>query len=555
MPIKVTCKCGQSFAAKEQLAGKVVKCPKCAQPLRIPQPKQKPSAGQQPAAPATGGLGDLLDEAGLSGHEHDNYTGARCPSCDAPLAHNATLCVECGYNLQSGKFLKGMGEASRLGPQKAEGYEGAAQELLSKAEKALAAAPVAADRGEKESWYVPYVTALALLAVGGVGFVVWMGFSRLINMPEEAAADEASQLGTKVILYVALGMWGLGGLISFVATIMIAVYAFRTNDTVHGIFSLLITFYAVGYACFQRGRLDREVKTWAVGLFFCFSAFCIFFYEAVLSQMAFSTESLGQVMFGMLILLLFAGGLLMMFAGWIASMVVAFMDRVYHGILAILFPVYGATYCIARKNDEPVPAKLWMGGAVCIISSFVLSFLGNMLILATRTEASAADIGKVLGLFALIFIAPPIVIMLVIAGLIYAAIGLHNVMFASAKKDRISHPRFGSATFMGMVLTATIILSGFSVVTLLAAALGAAASAIGGAAGVVFGLSFILLLLHYTPVFFSVADMISYQRDAEIRRGMIVSGIFCVLWLILVVTSIVVLAFAIGLIGMLAELL
>ena len=551
MPIKVTCKCGQSFAAKEQLAGKAVKCPNCAQPIRIPAPKQKPTAGQPSAAPASGGIGDLLDEVGMGGHEHDEYTGPRCPSCDAPLAQNAALCVECGYNLQSGKFVKGMGgmgKKSPRGPQKAEGYEGVAEELLSKAERALDAAPMA-DRGEKESWFIPYLTAGALIAIGGVGFLMWMGFSYLINQEE----SDSSDLARFVLFWLACGLNLVGGILTFSAAIMIAIYAFKQNDTVHGILSLLIGFYAVVYACLQRGRLDRELKMWGLGLFCSLSALCIFFFDVVLSGLAFSTESMGQVAFGVLILLLFVGGMLLMFAGWIFSLVVCFMDRVYHGILAIFFPVYGATYCIARRNEEPVPAKLWLGGAGCIISSFVLSFLGNMLIIATRTDADWSVIGTVLGMFALMFIAPPIVVMLVLTGLIYAAIGLHNVMFVSAKKDRVSFPTFGSATFTGMVLTATMYLAGFSVVTLLVAALMVAFSSIGGATGAALGLSFTLLLLHYTPVFFSVADMISFQRGAEYRRGLIVSGIFCVLWLITVVTTIVVLALTIGLMGMLAE--
>ena len=137
MPIKVTCKCGQSFAAKDQLAGKAVKCPKCAQPLRIPQPQAKPAAGQQPAAPAAGGLTDLLDEVGLSGHEHDDYVGPRCPSCDSPMAQNAALCVVCGFNLQTGEFVKGVIQKSTAGPVQLEGFEGAAESLLQKAAKSM----------------------------------------------------------------------------------------------------------------------------------------------------------------------------------------------------------------------------------------------------------------------------------------------------------------------------------------------------------------------------------------------------------------------------------
>jgi hypothetical protein len=36
MPIPVSCRCGKSFAANDNLAGKTVKCPACQQPLAIP---------------------------------------------------------------------------------------------------------------------------------------------------------------------------------------------------------------------------------------------------------------------------------------------------------------------------------------------------------------------------------------------------------------------------------------------------------------------------------------------------------------------------------------
>lgn len=62
MSIVVTCACGQSFAAKEHLAGKIVACPSCKQPLKIPLASQTaaPEEGFFDAGPAdTGGGLDL----------------------------------------------------------------------------------------------------------------------------------------------------------------------------------------------------------------------------------------------------------------------------------------------------------------------------------------------------------------------------------------------------------------------------------------------------------------------------------------------------------------
>lgn len=62
MPISVTCQCGQSFRAKDDLAGKRVKCPKCGQPLTIPGQNPSQSGVQQVSSSASGtlSLDDLM---------------------------------------------------------------------------------------------------------------------------------------------------------------------------------------------------------------------------------------------------------------------------------------------------------------------------------------------------------------------------------------------------------------------------------------------------------------------------------------------------------------
>lgn len=108
MPIVASCQCGAKFAAQDHLAGKTVRCPKCAQPLQIPnaassptptpQPRQKPPAV---TAPAVANVGGLLDEMGMTA-----VTGVRCPQCSADTRPDAVICVKCGYNLQRGRQLK-----------------------------------------------------------------------------------------------------------------------------------------------------------------------------------------------------------------------------------------------------------------------------------------------------------------------------------------------------------------------------------------------------------------------------------------------------------------
>lgn len=544
MPIKVTCKCGQSFAAKDQLAGKVVKCPKCAQALRIPQPQQEPPAPQQPTAPAGGGLGDLLDEVGMSGHAHDDYTGARCPSCDAPLAHNATICVECGLNLQTGKFVKGVGQASRRGPVKAEGYEGAAEELLDKAERALAAAPTA-DRGEKEKWFLPYVTAGALIAVGAVGFVLWMGFSKLINMPEEQAAEQASRLGDDVVKWTAISLLGIGGLVWNVAWLMTIIHAFKFGDTIHGILSLVISGYVAVYAFIE--GLEREVKMFGISLFMMIAGLLVLSYEVMLTHMDFSASSLVQVIMGIAILVAAAAGALLLFIAWITSMVVGFMDRAYHGVLAILFPIYGASYCIVRKDENELPAKLWLYGIFITVGDLVFT-----VIMGAVNAAKAGDVGvgalivTIMILVALLVVLPMIWTQ-IIGGLIAAAIGLYNSMFAKKKKQRVELGGYGEISYMGFVVMLTSYVGAFTPMLMLGIGMTMLFAMVGGMAGFLMSLFSLLLVVHFTPMLFVLADMISYLSDAKFHRALVVSTIFLVLYIIWNVVATIVHALVRGL--------
>src|SRR5258708_17142452 len=56
MPIKFQCACGKASGAKDELAGKTVKCPGCQQPLKIPggapvaaKATAKPAGAKSPA--------------------------------------------------------------------------------------------------------------------------------------------------------------------------------------------------------------------------------------------------------------------------------------------------------------------------------------------------------------------------------------------------------------------------------------------------------------------------------------------------------------------------
>ena len=120
MPIRITCRCGQSLSVPDAMAGKSGKCPKCSESIRIPTP-----VSNAPAAPATAGkaisqgqkkvkpveakpaqsgaLDQLFADAGL-----EKKKGPECPSCKAPIDANAAMCVKCGFNLTTGQKVKGV---------------------------------------------------------------------------------------------------------------------------------------------------------------------------------------------------------------------------------------------------------------------------------------------------------------------------------------------------------------------------------------------------------------------------------------------------------------
>ena len=171
MPIKVTCQCGQSFNAKDELAGKAVKCPKCQQPLRIPaasasasapaKSAQKGAAKSPAAASDPFGGGSLFDEVGLKQHAAGTMP---CPGCGKPLAQNVIVCIECGYNMKLGRRMttaKTGGGGDDHG-----GHGGVAASLMERAAQTLEEDKDAEQATTKEGlpWWV-YLILLA--ALGG----------------------------------------------------------------------------------------------------------------------------------------------------------------------------------------------------------------------------------------------------------------------------------------------------------------------------------------------------------------------------------------------------
>ncbi len=248
MPIKVACQCGQQFAAKDELAGKRVKCPKCAAVLTIPPSGSKPAGVGK-------GVSELLDDAGMrSGIE-------RRPGCGAELGKSAVLCVMCGYDTRLGRRLKTrvggveVADNEELGELPTHGNP-----ILDAAERELARVKLEQKRLAKGApWWM-----LLLAFLGLVGFAVAM-----VSMPQDQALDN-SGLVLQVAGALVFVLYFLRFLITafkesllqgVLAVVLPPVYAFMRWDRVSG----MCIFMIIGLCVTGAGYLLIAVAPYVRG--------------------------------------------------------------------------------------------------------------------------------------------------------------------------------------------------------------------------------------------------------------------------------------------------
>ena len=112
VPVRVSCACGHSVAVSDQLLGKRVKCPKCGKPVEVlsgsrstAKANTKTNTNTKTASAASSierGMSDLLNEVGFD----KSRTANSCPNCKTQLEPESVLCVDCGYNLETGRIIK-----------------------------------------------------------------------------------------------------------------------------------------------------------------------------------------------------------------------------------------------------------------------------------------------------------------------------------------------------------------------------------------------------------------------------------------------------------------
>jgi hypothetical protein len=223
MPIKVACQCGQSFNARDELAGKTVKCPKCGGALKIPAPAKAPQSG----------LVDLLEEAGLKEDAHN------CPACGVEMPAEAVLCVHCGFDLRKGRRLQSrVGTVAELDEDEFAELPTHGNPQLDRAEREIARDKLEQERlGKGVPWWM-----LFLALVGLVGFAVGM-----VSMPQDRVMETSA--------YIVIGA---GGLLGFVFGLRILIVAFQ-ESVLQGLLYLFVPFYALFYIATRWERVGGLV--------------------------------------------------------------------------------------------------------------------------------------------------------------------------------------------------------------------------------------------------------------------------------------------------------
>jgi hypothetical protein len=95
--------CGKSFRWKPEFAGRSAKCA-CGAKLVVPSEAPSPSgAADIPLAPES--KPPALTQRVATSSSPPADVESKCPSCSAALASGAILCVNCGFNLKTGKKL------------------------------------------------------------------------------------------------------------------------------------------------------------------------------------------------------------------------------------------------------------------------------------------------------------------------------------------------------------------------------------------------------------------------------------------------------------------
>ena len=189
-------------------------------------------------------MADLLDEVGVKGA----VTGPSCPSCEAIITPGARLCINCGYNFETGTQMQTIAyddEADEMAGMTE------TEKMLWKAEREIEDMPISGvgeDFGDGASAYV-VAGGVALVAVtlAAVGLLVTM-----------ALQDMADSQGSAKMALAAAGIFfGIGHIWMIIAAFV--------KEPRLGVMAVFIPGFTFVYACMY--RVWFAVFMMAVGAF------------------------------------------------------------------------------------------------------------------------------------------------------------------------------------------------------------------------------------------------------------------------------------------------
>lgn len=199
MAIKATCSsCNSTFNAKDTLAGRRVKCPKCGEKMVVPEksaPKPKKKKRVNPGAGSFDVMDELLKEANVKSVARGNV----CDDCGAELQLGAVICVECGFNLETGSRLR---TDSYDEENFDESGESAAQRMLRQAEKDIEETPVNADDQD----FGDGSESIVIAGVAGIILTILIGIALLVIYLMENLSDVVHSSFISMIAAIAMAV-------------------------------------------------------------------------------------------------------------------------------------------------------------------------------------------------------------------------------------------------------------------------------------------------------------------------------------------------------------
>ena len=214
MAIRATCgSCSSTFNARDELAGKKVKCPKCKERMVIPSASAKPAAkkvAKRPAAKpkpkAIDPMEALLKEADIAPVSHG---GPICPDCGAEVSQGAIICVDCGFNMETGKRLR---TASQGDDGSVDTGLSDAEKIMQKAEAEIEETPVGVDDQDfgdgGDSFVIAGVAGVILMILVAIGLVIIFSMDQVSNYYNSGGISFIASCG----IWIGMTIW-----ISYVA--------------------------------------------------------------------------------------------------------------------------------------------------------------------------------------------------------------------------------------------------------------------------------------------------------------------------------------------------